>query len=64
MNTAILEQDIWTVQEVAAWLRVDKKTIYRAIADGRLPVLRLGASRRTLRCVKADVLALREGKTP
>ena len=41
--------------EVAARLRVDRKTVYAAIRDGRLPALKLG---RTLRVSVEDLQAL------
>jgi excisionase family DNA binding protein len=53
--------DICTVQEVCALLKVDKRMIYRAIEEGRLPVIRLGEKGRVLRVHKADLLQLRKG---
>jgi excisionase family DNA binding protein len=44
-----------TVQEAAAFLRVDRKTIHREIAAGRLPHIRLG---RVIRIAR-EVLVLR-----
>lgn len=63
LSKTMTPDDICTVQEICTWLKVDRKTIYRAVADGRLPVIRLGASGLTLRFYKPDVLRMR-GKDP
>jgi len=44
---------ILTADEVAALLRVDRKTIYEAVKDGTLPALRL---RRVIRFNRNEVL--------
>jgi excisionase family DNA binding protein len=48
-----------TVSEVAQWLRLSERQIRRMIADGRIPVVRLGRAVR----IREEVLrALIEGK--
>lgn len=56
------EPDVLTVDEVAALLRVDRKSIYAAVARGEVPgVLRLG---RLIRFSREVVLRwIREGQT-
>ncbi len=34
--------DLMTVEEVAAYLRVNKKTIYRLLMSGKIPAARVG----------------------
>jgi len=45
---AIVADQPWTVQEVAAFLREHPRTVRRRIARGELPVIRLPGSRRLL----------------
>jgi excisionase family DNA binding protein len=40
---------LYLVAEVAAMLRVDHSTVYRAVASGALKALRIGKGRGTLR---------------
>lgn len=35
---------LWTVREVAAYLRVSTATIYNLVSRGKLPAVRFGAS--------------------
>ena len=49
-----------TVDECAELLRVDRKTVYTAIRDGRLPALRLG---RLFRIARSDIDRLRDPGT-
>lgn len=44
-----------SVDEVADLVGVNRKTVYAAIHEGRLPALRLG---RTLRVARADLVCL------
>lgn len=53
------EQEIFTIQEAAAFLRVGRKQLDEAIRRRRLPVIQLTQSRRALRIYKADLLKLR-----
>lgn len=39
----------YTVAEVAALLRVDESTVYRAVASGQMGALRIGKGRGTIR---------------
>lgn len=57
------EHDVLTADEVAELLRVDRKSIYAAVARGEVPgVLRLG---RLIRFSRSVVLRwVREGQTP
>ncbi len=57
------EHDVLTANEVAELLRVDRKSIYAAVARGEVPgVLRLG---RLIRFSRSVVLRwVREGQTP
>lgn len=43
------ENPILTLQEVAAYLRVHRSTLYRMIQRGELPVFRVGADYRITR---------------
>lgn len=52
------EQPVLTVEETAAVLRVDRKTVCKAIAAGELPSLRLG------RVVRIPTSALRRRLDP
>lgn len=53
------DQEIFTIQEAAAFLRVGRKVIDEAIRKKRLKVIQLGRSRRALRIYKGDLLGLR-----
>ena len=57
----VTPDDICTVKDVCALLKVDRRVIYRAVEEGRLPVMRLGAKGHVWRFYKPDVLRLREG---
>ena len=39
---AVATSDVMTVREVAVFLRLDRKTVYDAIARGELPARRVG----------------------
>jgi len=49
-----------TADEVAALLRVDRKTVYDAVKDGTLPALRL---RKVIRFSREEVLQFLRGNT-
>ncbi len=36
--------DVLTVKEAAALLRVSQKTIYRAVAEGTMPAIKVGSA--------------------
>ena len=43
LQTSELQQlNLLTIQEVADWAKVSTKTIYRWIADNKIPAIRLG----------------------
>jgi len=39
-----LDDEIWTVVEVAAYLRVSEATIYKLLKKGKIPGVRVGRS--------------------
>ncbi|HTQ45746.1 MAG TPA: helix-turn-helix domain-containing protein [Polyangiaceae bacterium] len=41
MATAVAH--LWTVDEVADYLRLSTRTVHRRVADGTLPALKIGA---------------------
>lgn len=51
--------DVMTVEEVAAWLRLNKKTIYDAVKAGELPCCKVG---RILRFSRESVLRCLNGQ--
>jgi excisionase family DNA binding protein len=54
------QEQLWTIAEVAEYLRVSERTVKSRIADAGLPTLRFGG---TVRFSRADIDAwLREGK--
>ena len=48
-DTTIDSSDVLTVGEVAAWLKVSRRTVNRLIATGELKSMKIGGSRRVLR---------------
>jgi len=44
-----MSDDIFTVKEVAAYLKLKEKTAYRLAAEGKLPGFKVGGSWRFLR---------------
>lgn len=55
----LINHDVLTVDEAAAILRVDRKTLYAAVARGEVPARKIG---RTIRLSRAVVLAWLEGQ--
>ena len=51
---------VMTADEVAALLRVNRKTVYDAVKDGTLPALRL---RKVIRFCREEVLEFLRGST-
>lgn len=51
--------DVMTVEEVAAWLRLNKKTVYDAVKAGDLPYCKVG---RILRFSREAVLQCLRGQ--
>jgi len=37
-----MKEQLWTIAQVAEYLNVDKFTIYRLIANGKLPAFKVG----------------------
>lgn len=54
------DDEILTVDEVAAFLKAGKRTVYRLAANGTLPAFKLGG---TWRFRKTDLNAWMESKT-
>lgn len=57
----VAEGDICTVDEVAAWLKVDRKTIYLAAQRREIPCGRLG---RRIVLSRAQITAWLAGRLP
>ena len=36
--------DIWTIKDVARYLKLTEKTAYRLVADGKIPGFKVGGS--------------------
>ena len=47
-----MERDIWTVKQVAFYLRINPKTVYDLVNSGELPGFKVGGS---WRFTKADI---------
>lgn len=45
-------KDVLTISDVAKYLRVNPKTVYALVREGKLPSFRVG---RHLRCKRSDV---------
>ncbi|MCF6215660.1 MAG: helix-turn-helix domain-containing protein [Emcibacter sp.] len=41
--------DIWTIKDVARYLKLTEKTAYRLVADGEIPGFKIGGSWRFTR---------------
>lgn len=54
-------EQLWTVDQAAAFLQVDRTMIYKWMSDGQLPSIRLGA--RARRLDPAKVRAFAEART-
>ena len=39
-----MERDIWTVKQVAFYLRINPKTVYELVNSGELPGFKVGGS--------------------
>ena len=63
MGGSILEDEILTVSEVAAYFKISEVTTYKLVQKGKIPTLKIG---RHLRVKKSDlsefVEALKQGK--
>ena len=57
--------DVLTVDELAALLRVERKTVYAAVARGEIPgVRRIGRSIRACRRIMLECLSEGQGRAP
>lgn len=54
-------EQLWTVDQAAAFLQVERSTIYRWMSDGELPSIRLG--KRARRLDPEKVRAFAEART-
>lgn len=54
---AELEGEILTLEEVAAYLKAGKRTVYRLAAEGKLPAFKLGGTWRFRRSDLDDWIA-------
>ena len=55
-----VQSECWTVQEVAEYLNVDRKTVLESFRSGELPGLRLG--KKIIRFHKETVISLVKGQ--
>jgi excisionase family DNA binding protein len=53
-GSQISQVKLLTVQEVAEWAKVSTKTVYRWIADNKIPAIRFGS--RTYRISEKDLI--------
>ena len=56
-----MREDILTIKEVAEYLKVTERTLYRLAQEGKIPAFKVGASWRFKR---ADIDAWIEGQKP
>ncbi len=56
---AFTPDEVLDVAGVCHWLHVGKKEVYRAVHEGRLPVMRFGKNGQVWRFMKQDLLKLR-----
>lgn len=56
-------EEILTIDEVATYLKVGKRTVYRLAANGKLPAFKLGGTWRFRRGELDQWIASRIGKT-
>jgi len=47
-----MREDILTIKEVAEYLKVTERTLYRLAQEGRIPAFKVGGS---WRCRRADI---------
>jgi excisionase family DNA binding protein len=60
---AELEGDILTLDEVAAYLKAGKRTVYRLAANGEIPAFKLGGTWRFRRAELDQWIAARINET-
>ncbi len=61
MSTSAVEEGLWTVADVASYLRLSRSWVYQASAAGTLPCIRIGSA---LRFTPAAVRAWVCGEGP
>ena len=61
LGTRMQQNELLTVQEVAAFLRIGRVTVWRWCRDGTIPACRVG---RNWRIPRADFLALLDSSLP
>ncbi|MGU5805499.1 methylation-associated defense system helix-turn-helix domain-containing protein MAD1 [Aeromonas veronii] len=59
----VQQNEILTIDEVAAYLKASKRTVYRLAASGKLPAFKLGGTWRFRRGDLDQWIANRIGKT-
>lgn len=57
-TTGTTQLNLMTVREVAQYLQVSTRTVYRYIAQGKLPTYSIGNSTGTVRIARSDLHAL------
>lgn len=50
------EDKLLTVGQVADWLSISKSSVYQMVEAGKLPVIRLGSGKGTIRFEQGDIL--------
>ena len=50
------EKKLLTVGDVAEWLSISKSSVYQMVETGKLPVIRLGLAKGSIRFEQADIL--------
>ena len=60
-----MREDILTIKEVAEYLKVTERTLYRLAQEGKIPAFKVGASWRFKRAdIDAWIEAQKPGKVP
>lgn len=39
-------KDLWTIEDLKSYLKLPKSTVYMLVAEGKIPVVKLGKHRR------------------
>ena len=50
------ENKLLTVGQVADWLSISKSSVYQMVDAGKLPVIRLGSAKGSIRFEQGDIL--------
>ncbi len=64
MNDNLLEKEIMTINQVAAYLQLSEMTTYKLVQDGKIPAFKIGRSWRVKKS-DLDILIerLKKGET-